>query len=182
MHATRRLRVGLLFACFATLFVPFALEAQRSISPGQYLAGRLDTNSHRFGGVYYEDWYFQGRSGQTVTIRLDSDDFDAYLQLGFMQNGGFEEIATDDDGGEGLNALLQIPLTRTGRYAIRARALSQGYTGSYRVGLSGGAPPVASISIGSTRSGALSAGDAVDASGYPHDVWTFQGSSGDEIV
>ncbi len=59
---------------------------------------------------------FQGGPGDVVQIRVTSDDFDPNLAL--LDPDG-TEIASDDDGGVGVNALLDdFTLTRSGVFTI----------------------------------------------------------------
>jgi hypothetical protein len=106
----------------------------RPISAGQGMSGELDEDDATLetDGSYYELWSYQGRAGEQLTIRMDSDDFDTYLAIGRMEEcGEFEEIATMDDGGEGTNTLLEVTLPEDGEYVIRANSFSADETGSY---------------------------------------------------
>ena len=76
---------------------------------------------------------FNGVAGEAVDVSAESDDFDTFIEL--EQNG--QLIGADDDGGIGLNSLLQsFVLPVTGEYLIRLRALGDLGTGSYSLGLS----------------------------------------------
>ena len=75
-------------------------------------------------------WHVQGTAGQTATIRLESDDYDAYL---YFSGPGMLEAMTDDDGGSGLNSELTVTFPQTDTYTVGAAALSSGSVGSYRL-------------------------------------------------
>ncbi len=62
-----------------------------------------------------------------VTLDLLSDDFDAFLEL-----RGDDLFASDDDGGEGLNAQLLQPLP-PGRYDVTARSHSGSGSGLFEL-------------------------------------------------
>ena len=74
-------------------------------------------------------YFFTGSEGDSIIIRLSSDDFDSYLTL--SDPGGFELISNDDSGGN-LNSLIgPYTLPQTGEYMITARSLSGSSTGNY---------------------------------------------------
>jgi hypothetical protein len=80
--------------------------------------------------AYYS---FRGASGDSVIIRLSSNDFDSYLILSGPD--GYELISNDDGGGN-LNSLIgPYPLPQTGDYMITARSLSGSSTGNYTLSL-----------------------------------------------
>ncbi|WP_206044056.1 tetratricopeptide repeat protein [Geitlerinema sp. P-1104] len=80
-------------------------------------------------GSLYDLHSFEGEAGQFLEIRLDSDDFDAYLILVSPEG---EPVAADD-GGEGFNALISIQLPQTGRYSVMANAHDASGRGRYRL-------------------------------------------------
>lgn len=53
------------------------------IAVGQTMRGRLEPGDQLMGSdsTYADVWQFQGAAGQSVTVELQSDDFDTYLQL-----------------------------------------------------------------------------------------------------
>ena len=66
--------------------------------------------------------------GQTITIDLTSDAFDAYLQL---LDGSNTRLAEDDDSGGNLNARISFTIPSTGQYQI----VVNNYGSSRRAGL-----------------------------------------------
>jgi hypothetical protein len=80
-----------------------------------------------------EDTYtFHADAGTVIDLALSSDEFDAYLELAYDGS----TIAANDDGGGGLNSLLDdLVLPATGEYQIKARGLSWGSTGVYTISL-----------------------------------------------
>ena len=59
---------------------------------------------------------FSGHAGQSISVRLRSDDFDAFL---IIEDATGDTIASDDDGDGGLNALLEdFTLPQDGTYSI----------------------------------------------------------------
>lgn len=79
----------------------------------------------------FDCYAFDARAGQTASIAMLSEEFDAYLSLheGEMCDS---EIASDDDGlGDGTDALIEHRFERTGRYSFRANSLGSYETGVY---------------------------------------------------
>jgi hypothetical protein len=76
-------------------------------------------------------WQFQGQAGEQVVITADAIDqgFDPFLIL-YGPDGA--EIGRDDDGGEGLNARLEITLPATGFYTASVTSYD-GSSGRYRI-------------------------------------------------
>jgi hypothetical protein len=104
----------------------------RVIAVGETRNGRLTTSSEQLGdNSYYDRWYFDGRAGERIRIDMRSTDFDSFLSFGTERNGRFESLATDDDGGDGLNARIDFTIPNTGRYLIRANSLRANRTGNY---------------------------------------------------
>jgi len=77
-------------------------------------------------------WQFQGSNGDSITIQLNSPDFDTYLEL--LDPGGYELSENDDF--DGLNSQIgPIRLTETGRYTIIARSFAGVGSGDYTLRL-----------------------------------------------
>lgn len=80
------------------------------------------------------DWYFDGFAGTEITIRLNSDDFDAYLQL-YAPNGDL--FAENDDHLSSTNSQITITLTTDGIYRVVVSAYYGDMQGSYNLTLAG---------------------------------------------
>jgi tetratricopeptide (TPR) repeat protein len=76
-----------------------------------------------------DEYTFEGRRGQTVTISMSSEDFDTVLSL-IGPDG--EEIAYNDDYGRSLNSTIVLSLPASGTYKAVARSFS-GNGGSYTI-------------------------------------------------
>lgn len=114
-------------------FVP-PPPSRAPIAAGAAVTSELDLQDAVLdNGISYEEWIYQGEAGERLTIRLASDDFDAYLSVGRMNaDGVFQEIASNDDApDDGLNSLVELTLPGDGEYVIRARSLSAGGAGMY---------------------------------------------------
>lgn len=108
-------------------------EPRRSaLRIGETVTGTLSVDDATLDmGPFYQLWTFEGRANQPVTINLMADDFDAYLEVGREVNGTFEQLAYDDDGGDGLNSQMTFTPPAAGTYVIRARSFGSGATGTY---------------------------------------------------
>lgn len=89
-----------------------------TIAPGDTVRDSLTRHDVllRTENTYAQQWRLAGRAGETITIDLTSDVFDAYL---FLLGPGFETTAPqDDDSGGRCNARLTVRLPKTGDYVI----------------------------------------------------------------
>ena len=129
-------------------------------------------------------WILDGSAGETVTVRLESDDFDAYL---YFFGPGLTETMTNDDGGGDLDSELTVTFTETGTYTVGAAALSSGATGAYSLTVT---DPIALatlstdgrvLEIGSIVTGALTAEDP-RLEGQHVQAWAFEAQEGDLVT
>ena len=80
-------------------------------------------------GSLYDDYQFEGRAGQTITINMDSDDFDTYLVLIGPDGRALEE--NDDRNSQTTNSTIRITLPTTGKYRILANTVNNRGRGRY---------------------------------------------------
>lgn len=163
----------------------------RPVRPGDSLEGRLTEESGVFltdwdEEISYDLWTLEGRGGEHYLISLESDDFDAYLDFGPMSGGEVVVTDSDDDGGEGRNALLRVRLPHDGLFGIRARAISQtSEYGAYRLRVEPYTPPPPTrrpLEVGETVTGELSpTEDAALEGGIFYHEWVFQGQAGERV-
>ncbi len=64
-------------------------------------------------------WTFEGEAGQTISVAVDGQGFDAYIEL-YSPDGAL--LAEDDDSGTGTDAELKILLPEDGLYNLIVRA------------------------------------------------------------
>jgi len=117
-----------------------AQEQQRSIDPGELTRGTLSADDPQLPtDSHYDEYFFNGRRGETVVVSMESEAFDAFLHLGVMRYGRYQELATDDDGGagDGNNSRIELRLPEDGAYVIRASSVVEA-TGVYTLSLAGG--------------------------------------------
>lgn len=115
---------------------------QRAILVGQTFNDSLSSSDCRTGSrgtSYYADRYsFSGVAGQQIVIRMTSTTgLDTYL---YLRNASGTVIASDDDGGGGVNSRIPrtsgaFTLPATGTYTIDATSYGQLATGSYSIQL-----------------------------------------------
>ncbi|MDB4949138.1 MAG: peptidase caspase catalytic subunit p20 [Gemmatimonadetes bacterium] len=163
----------------------------RPITAGSQVASALTAAAAKLGdGSFYEEWTYDARAGERVTVTMKSLAFDAYLSV--QQVGGtFEQ--SDDDGAGGTDARLTFTAPAAAQYRIRANSLSAGAMGAYTlllesgagtapasVSTTGRAPTAAEeaaaakpISAGQTVRGTLSATDLKLADGSFYQVWSL---------
>lgn len=100
------------------------------------------------------EYRFDAKAGETLTISLESEDFDTYLEV---QDSNGNLVGYDDDGGDGLNSQLLFSPPETGTYTIVVRGFSGNATGSYTLSLS--AIQIVSVTYGTTTPLTIAAGD-----------------------
>ncbi|HEX2190659.1 MAG TPA: PPC domain-containing protein [Longimicrobiaceae bacterium] len=191
----------------------YTLQLERGAAPapvttqpvrvGQTVSGRLDASDPKLDDdSHYDLWTFTARAGDGVTASLSSSDFDAFLVLGRMQNGEFQEIESDDDGAGGTDARVSATLAEAGAYTLRVNTLRGGETGAYRLELASGVtaparaaenttspgagstvhPQARPIRAGQTVSGTLTESDPVTFDGTHFQDWIYSGKRGERLV
>jgi hypothetical protein len=104
------------------------------IEPNQEVTGTLnDEDPSGDDNSYYDYWTYQGRAGERLRITMSSDAFDTFVSIGTADGSHYNELASNDDGPDGTNSLLEFTLPNDGVYTIRAKALSGDSTGEYRL-------------------------------------------------
>jgi hypothetical protein len=100
------------------------------IVPGVIIPGTIAATDCNFSGYLADEYIVVLSPGQTLTVKLESGDFDAYLELYDLD---FNLIEDDDDGAGGTNSLLTYTYNGTGITAvfIDATTFDPGETGSY---------------------------------------------------
>jgi hypothetical protein len=110
----------------------------RSLRRGERVSARLTANDMESDdGAYYQEWTFSGREGERIRIDMVSAELDTYVYLGRVRDGTFQELASDDDGGEGTNSRLEFILPATGTYVVRASSYAEAETGAYTLLIQG---------------------------------------------
>ena len=72
--------------------------------------------------IVTQRYRFVAQAGQTYAIAIKSSAFDPMVEAGnYGTNGEFEQIKSDDDGGEGTDALLRFKAEKSGPIILRVR-------------------------------------------------------------
>jgi hypothetical protein len=110
------------------------------IRAGDVISGELTAEDAELDdGSYFDLYRYQGAAGERVTVALQSEDFDAYLALGAPSgDDGFDELATDDDGGSGTDSQATVTVPAGGILLIRANSLGAREEGAYTISLRSG--------------------------------------------
>jgi len=157
----------------------------RSIQTGQTRDSELDESDPEAGFLrgYYEPVTFDGESGQSVTIDMESANGDTYL---FLYGPDGNRVAENDDY-QGLNSQISTTLDETGEYTIIATSFDNEATFDYELSLSteesAEAVDLRSISYGETRNGSIDSADP-ESETYRgnYEPVTFDGESGDNVT
>lgn len=99
---------------------------------GDYREGALSPAGDR-------DWYrLTLEQGQSVRIALMSATQDGFDPMAVIYSADGQELANDDDGGDGLNSWLEFQAPASGDYFFEARGFSDDAQGRYAIIVSPG--------------------------------------------
>lgn len=175
------------FTLSVTRLPPQAAPTVRPLRIGQSVSGRFgDSSSTDDNDIPYDLWSLQGRPGQVLVVRMNSDELDTYLESGRMEGRNFISEAQDDDSGGSLNARMRVTLDRNGRALIKARSYSAS-TGSYTISANDPPTPrpvtVANIAVGESVRARLDSNDPFDGDDeIRYDVYRITGNPGQRVV
>ncbi len=153
----------------------------------QQFQGQLDQNSRRDGRPY-EVRPMMLEAGKRYAFSVESEEFDPAVKL-FSADAEDEQIAEDDDGGEGHDAYLEFVPQRSGEYQLRIVSVSEGM-GAYSLSVRELAPlpapqkpaPVGSSSIAFKHfTGALARTDG-EIRGRRVDDYLFRFEAGKQVM
>ncbi|OLC08665.1 MAG: hypothetical protein AUH42_00855 [Gemmatimonadetes bacterium 13_1_40CM_70_11] len=116
--------------------------AGHSIDVGQSMQGQLTRNDVllKSDSTYAQAWTIHGRQGQTVTVDLESDGFDAYLFVRGPGISGGRDYQDDDSGGN-CNARLTVTFPETGDYELVVNTQGKYATGAFSISVTSGSKP-----------------------------------------
>lgn len=166
--------------------------AAQPIAIGDTREGELtETDGVNDTGARADAYTFTATAGQRIDATLNSDAFDAYLEL---FNAAGESVDQDDDGGEGgiaieggeggsTNSRLISTIKEAGTYTLQARAIGDKLTGAYTLKLAEAAPAPAAtpLPFGDTVQGEIAADGARDDDGRGYHAYTFRGTAGNRV-
>jgi hypothetical protein len=115
--------------------------ASHGIAIGQSVSGRVSSSDEMWvDSTYIQRWKVNGQPGQTVTIDLQSSDFDAYMMV--KGPGVPSDHDSDDDSGGKCNARLVVTFTQAAPYEIDVNTQGRKYaTGAFVLSVTSGAKP-----------------------------------------
>jgi serine protease Do len=121
---------------------PSGGSSGRRVGVGQTQQGSLTRDDVLLtsDSSYAQAWTIQGRAGQTVTIDLESDEFDAYLFLRGPGISGGRDYQDDDAGGN-CNARLTATFPQTGEYEVVVNTAGKYATGQFSLSVTTGSKP-----------------------------------------
>lgn len=106
------------------------------IAVGESRQGRLEFSDRQADdGSFYDCYALNVSRAGRVAVRMDASGFDAYLALYEGPQCDGDSLASDDDSGGGLSAMIVEEL-RAGAYSFRANSLSPDQEGDYTVTVS----------------------------------------------
>jgi hypothetical protein len=121
---------------------PQANVATHTIAVGETQQGALTRNDVLLthDSTYAQAWTIQGQTGQTITIDLESDAFDAFLFLRGPGLSGGRDFQDDDSGGN-CNARLTATFPQTADYEIDVNTSDHYATGAFTLSVTSGSKP-----------------------------------------
>jgi hypothetical protein len=113
----------------------------QTIEVGGSVRGKLDdSDSFDEEEIRFDVFKIEGRPGQRVVARLQSDAFDPILKWGVLEGDVLLQDAMDDDSGGGSSAQLSLTLDEDGIGRLVATSLGGG-TGEYTLSIVGAPRP-----------------------------------------
>lgn len=180
---------------------PRTRPAPRRLRVGRAEEARFDpAAAFPVGGALVDEWVVQGARGQRLQVTAKSAEFDTYLILGRIRDGGWEEIGRNDDDNiaAGTNSRVAWEVEESGDFLIRVRPFSDvpdsavAYTllvePEQTVRLATQAvtrrdrPETRPVRWGAQLTGTLDDTDAAAEDGSAYDAWTFTAAAGDRIT
>lgn len=150
--------IGLLFGAMTTAFA----QTGEPIGYGDVVNGTLTD------AQLTARYTFDATEGDIIRISLTSADFDTYV---YLDNAAGTELIRNDDGGEGLNSLINgFAIPATGSYTIRATSFGGRATGNFTLTLD-------TVEVQSVEYGQIITGDNTT----PLGIYSFQANAGDFV-
>lgn len=125
---SKRMKIqGLAVAAAALLSLP--ATAQESAKNERQFPGQLDSKSPKEDDHPYQVRTIALEAGKRYAFSAEAEDFDPALRLSLADDND-EELANDDDGGEGMNSYLEYVPARSATYRLRVSSVNS-EKGSY---------------------------------------------------
>lgn len=111
------------------LMVGTSVAAQQADRNEKQFQGRIDNRSPKDDDKPYQVQTINLEAGKRYSFSAESEDFDPMMRVSFADDND-EELAEDDDGGEGRNAYLEFSPGQSGLHRLRVVAVN-GDVGTY---------------------------------------------------
>jgi hypothetical protein len=99
--------------------------------------GSLSAADPADGERRYDDYELRLAAGESAMVHVTGEgDLDSQLMIYSADDRGGEPIATDDDGGGGVNPFVFFAPAEAGTYVVRVTSFGANETGSYRLRIS----------------------------------------------
>lgn len=148
-------------------------RAQTRLEADDSVTGALTAASARYQGKPADCFVVETEPGVNYEVRLGSRDFDSYLRAGEGRRCGPAARSEDDDGGDGLNAMLRF-VGNGQPWFLEASSVGADATGEYRLSFDRRFVLPPHLDIDGVVAGALDGDDLQDQSGAVFDcVQTF---------
>jgi hypothetical protein len=109
-----------------------AAPPPRAITLREEVTSSLDESDATVSdGSFFEYWSFTAVRGQRYQILMRSEALDAFLTIGTLDDAGFHQSLSNDDGAGDTDALLVFTAPRDGEFVIRANSVSPREVGEY---------------------------------------------------
>ncbi|MDJ0767003.1 MAG: PPC domain-containing protein [Myxococcota bacterium] len=176
------------------------MPAEGSLSVGSEVQGALSSADMRSArDAYMEAWDLEGQAGESVTLDLISDDFDAHL---YVDGPGLESTLSDTDAGGACHSRLTFTFLETGTFRVIASSEYSRQTGTYILRASSEPGPTAGyacggmnpaflddlptdgrvLSIGETVSSSLTGASQTIPEGKKAEAWLLEGRAGETVT
>lgn len=125
-------------------------EAERRTLPadGVVESELLESDPTLPNGTHFHSYRLELSEGTAVSAEMTSSEVDPYLSLLRVEGDSLVRVAFDDDGGEGVNSLLEWTADASGTYILVVHTFGRGSTGPYTLRVqftpAGGVPREAS--------------------------------------
>ncbi len=169
------------------------------LQPGADIRGSLSSADYRLPrDAYFDVWELEGRVGESLTVDLRSDDFDALL---YVVGPGVDKTLSDDDGGGGCHARITITFLENGAFRVIVTSAESRTTGVYTLRASATPEPVQErecgepdrsllaelptenrrLRVGDRVSGSLSSADRALDDRTPVQAWALEAGAGQTV-
>jgi plastocyanin len=131
------LRAGPLFTDADGLYSLELIDRGPQPAPGSIIVGATargtlsEDDAIAEDGSFYDAYRISVKAGDKLRLTMVSNEFDAYLDIGRDEDGGWISVASDDDSLSDTHAKLDWSVDEDGDYVIRARSFAPGQSGAY---------------------------------------------------